>query len=278
MLFLERQLLPFLFALRITFGLFSVSTSLRYRQRFSLKVPRINRDVWAVAHRQWGAISRSVDWSRLAKVVGIVAAVTGLWLWRWELVTATTLGIGVMGGIYLAYDLPWSQYLEEFYRLWQGQYQRLGVSVLSGALAMVGSYGAIALWQSMDNHVLAAAVGIQTVILGAILLISIRQAWGGTAQNQQFETALDNLGHDSLVKRLAAIRYLRQSLKNHSLKPKQKKVLSTFLRLAWQQETDLVLREALLSTLSLYEKAQHQASSSVPLVDLRSVAFRRGQA
>lgn len=229
--------------------------SLRYRRNLHLPtLPTATRHRLSASGKKLGAISRSVNWYRLTKGVGISGAIAGLCVWQWEIVAATAMGIGVMGAIYTAYDLPWAKYLEEFHQFWQGEYHRLAMSVVGGASAVFLSYGAIALWQSTDNHWLVTAAGLQSIMVGAILIISLRQTWGNTSQLEQFETALENLGHNSSVKRLAAIRYLRQQLQSQTLNPEQKQTLYTFLRLAWQQETESPLRGALLSTLSLYKK------------------------
>ncbi|MGB2926878.1 MAG: hypothetical protein WBB82_16380 [Limnothrix sp.] len=236
--------------------------SLRYRQK--LVIPAGLQKTLRVSSQKIGAASRSVDWLRLTKLTGMSGAIAALCVWQWQLVVATAIGAGVMGTIYTAYDLPWEKYLEEFYRFWQGEYRRLGVAVLGGASAVVASYGAIALWQSVENHWLVTVVGIQIVMVGAILLISLRQTWGQSSELAQFETALDNLGHQSSVKRLAAIRYLRRLLQTQKLDPSQKSTLYTFLRLAWQQEPESALRGALLSTLSFY-KGSESATAFQPL-------------
>lgn len=207
-----------------------------------------------ISPKTLGAISRSVDWQLFLKWGGVGTGMIGLLLWQWQLMTAIALGVGVMGGIYFADAAPWEQYWEEFHRLWQGESRRLLVSVLGGAITVFVSYGAIALWQSTENHWLVTALLIQGLMIGAILLISLRQMFGQSSQGQQFETALEALSHPSRVKRLYAIRQLRQLLQHKSLTPEQKQTLYTFLRLTWQQETDATLRGALLSILSLYKK------------------------
>ena len=81
---------------------------------------------------------------------------------------------------------------------------------------------------------------------------------------QRFEAALEGLGHPSSVKRLYAIRQLRQLLQNDLLTGEQKQTLYTFLRLAWQQETESALRGALLSTLNFYRKRGQQPTRRSP--------------
>lgn len=236
-----------------------MSQSSRYRHR---SWSALGRQDWLASQRKFGAFSRSVDWVALGKGGVFAAGVVGLWLWHWELLVATGLGIGAMGGIYLAYELPWEQYLEELYQLWRGTSQRLLVSVLGGASTVFVSYLAIALWQSTANHWLVTACLIQAVMIAAILWMTLRQNWGTASQSQQFETALKTLGDRSNIKRLYAIRQLRQLFQQNRLTTEQKQTLYTFLRLAWQQETDTSLREALLSALSLY-KPQKQTQPPV---------------
>ncbi|NJN74333.1 MAG: hypothetical protein HC799_16845 [Limnothrix sp. RL_2_0] len=119
--------------------------SLRYRQNLILPaLPKATRRRVLASGKKLGAISRSVDWYRLVKGAGISGAIAGLCIWQWEIVAATAMGVGVMGAIYTAYDLPWAKYLEEFHRFWQGEYRRLAVSVVGGASTVFLSYGAIA--------------------------------------------------------------------------------------------------------------------------------------
>lgn len=241
----------------------SVSQSLRRPQRSLLAMAKKNLPI---ARQKFGAVSRSVDWYLLLKVGGIAGGVVGLLCWQWQLLVATGLGISVMGAIYFAYDAPWEKYLETVYQLWQGEYRRLLLAVLGGGTTVFVSYLAIALWQSTGNHWLATASIMQGLMIGAILLIAGQQTFGTASQMRQFEASLEALSHDSSVKRLYALRQLRQLLQKNLLTPAQKKTLYTFLRLTWQQEEEAVLRGALLSTLSLYKKKQ---AATQPLRPIR---------
>lgn len=211
------------------------------------------------------ALSRSVNWQRFILISGVSAASVNLWAWQWELVAATGIGAAVMGAIYASYDLPWTKYLDVFYRIWRSDYQRLLMSVASGAIAVSVSFGAIALWETTENHWLVVALGCQTLMIAAILLLTTKNSWMKGTNNKQFESALHDLSHSSSVKRLATIRFLRQLLQEQSLTTEQQQLLCTFLHLAWREETETVLREALLSTLSLAQKFERGMHEPTPL-------------
>ena len=215
------------------------------------------------------ALSRSVNWQQFLALSGVSAVSVNLWAWQWELVAATGIGVAVMAAIYNAYDLPWTKYAEVFERLWRSDYQRLLVAVTAGSLGVFSSFGAIALWESIDNHWLVVVLGCQTLMIAATLLLATKQSWGKDKQDKQFEAALADLCHDSRVKRLATIRFLRQLLVDRSLSAEQQQVLYTFLHLAWREETDEVLRDALLSTLSLAKKFEQGINPPTPLASPR---------
>ena len=141
-----------------------------FRQPFLLSVAHRRRRHLAGSFL---AFSRSVNWLLLLKLGGLGAGACTLLLWQWQLLLATSIGIAVMAGVYGLYAVPWQQYLEEFYRLWQGEYRRFSVSVLSGSGAVCASYLAIALWQSIENHWVAFALMLQGAMVGAILLLSV---------------------------------------------------------------------------------------------------------
>ena len=217
--------------------------------------------------RDVSSLSRSVDWQRFLAISGVSAATVNLWAWQWELIAATGVGALVMAAIYSSYDLPWAEYLERFYRVWRSDYQRLIASVGSGAITVFVSFGAIALWESTENHWLVAALGAQTLMIAVILLLTTRDSWGESRQDKQFEAALNDLSHSSSVKRLATIRFLRQLLQTKSISTEQQQLLGTFLHLAWRDETEPMLREALLSTLSLAQKFEQGIHSPTPLAE-----------
>ncbi|OKH17282.1 hypothetical protein NIES208_10035 [[Limnothrix rosea] IAM M-220] len=215
------------------------------------------------------ALSRSVNWQQFLALSSVSAVSVNLWAWQWELVAATGIGAAMMAAIYTAYDLPWPKYIDIFERLWRSDYQRLLVSVAAGSLGVFTSFGAIALWESVDNHWLVLVLGGQTLMIAALLLLTMKQSWGKDKQDKQFETALGDLCHDSRVKRLATIRFFRQRLLDQGLTAEQQQVLYTFLHLAWREETDAVLREALLSTLSLAQKFEQGINPPTPLASPR---------
>ncbi len=170
-----------------------------------------------------------------------------------------------MGAIYLADDLSWETYLEAAYRLWQGRYRRLLLAGVGGSVAVLVSYGAIALWQSSGNPWLTSALLLQGSLISIIFLLNVRRSLNSASPLQQFEKSLADLGDRSMVRRLYAIRQLRQLLQERRLTPEQQQTLKTFLHLSWQQETESPLREALLGTLRLYQHPKSTVSAPLRL-------------
>ncbi len=206
--------------------------------------------------RRWFALSRSVDWLGVAKIGGLSVGITSLWLWQWQLLVAIALGSGAMAAIYLFETWPWQKYLEEGYRLWHSRHRRLLLAGMGGSLTVLLSYGAIAFWQSMSNHWLTSVMLIQGLMMSAMFALLFSRHWQYQSPQNQFEQALENLGDRSSVRRLYAIRQLRQLLQQQRLTGEQRQTLHTFLQLSWQQEREKPLREALLGTLRLYTRPQ----------------------
>ncbi|MBV5261089.1 hypothetical protein FLX56_21985 [Synechococcus moorigangaii CMS01] len=238
-----------------------MSKYLRQRPPAGLNIPtRRLRNFY----RYWMAQGRSTDWLWLGKMTGLGAGILGLWLWQWQLLVAIALGAGATAALYRGDQVPWDKYFEEAYRLWHSRYRRLSLAGMGGALTVLVSYGAIALWQSTANPWLTVTLLGQGGLTSLILALMLRRTWQFSSPLRQFETALAQLGDASSVRRLYAIRRLQQLLRGDHLTPEQQQTLKTFLQLSWQQETAPPLREAILNSLRLCQTVP-QATTAQPL-------------
>ena len=239
-----------------------MSQYLRHHSPFIL-IPKA-RQIRTI-QRQWLSLSRSVNWLQVGKFTALGIGISSLWQWQWQLLVAIALGGGAMALIYRFDDLPWEKYVEEFSRLCHGPYRRLCLAGFGGALTVLISYGAIALWQSINNPWLTSLLLLQGGLTSLILALLLRRTWQFHSPSQQFEQALTDLGDPSSVRRLYAMRQLKQLLQGDRLSPEQKQALKTFLQLSWQQETIQPLREGILTNLRLCQTSPRSTAQPLQL-------------
>jgi hypothetical protein len=177
-----------------------------------------------------------------------------LLVWQWQLLLATVLGMGVMGLVYWGQGLPWEQYIEEWYRLWHSGQRQLVLAVLSGAGTAFVAYLAIAIWQSTVQHWLAAGAILEGLAIAGIFLMLLSQMVRPKTENFEKSFAQLSIGHP--IKRLLAVRTLAQGLRSGALDREQAETFKSCLQLMLKQETEMVVREAILQTLSYWQPVQ----------------------
>lgn len=123
------------------------------------------------------------------------------------------------------------------------------LAIGSGAAATLGTYTLISIWAESTQRWLATGAilqGLATLALLSLLFgewLSRRQE----RQRSQLERDLSDVASPDPFRRLAGVRRL-QSLMSH-LDPEQTRLAVDYLRLALDQETVAVVREALLEAL-----------------------------
>ena len=145
--------------------------------------------------------------------------------------------------------------LSNYWHFWRkflsGSNRKLLIAVASGGFASFSTYLAASIWTHLENRWLATGTILQG--LGTLIIMSLL-SWHIFGQNERsneakLESYLADLTHTDPLKRLIALRYLSQ--KSHH-------PLTEHYRLMLSQETQPIVREALLDILA-------QVSAPVPL-------------
>ncbi|MGQ9837412.1 MAG: hypothetical protein ACUVRV_05480 [Cyanobacteriota bacterium] len=174
----------------------------------------------------------------------------GLAFWNWRLSLSLLVGSLVMLGLYAALrsrDLI--QRWQEL-RAWFRRGDRsLLVAIASGGAATLGTYTLVSIWAESNQRWLATGAilqGLATLGLLSVLFwewLNRRQE----RQRSQFERDLSDIASPDSFRRLVGIRRLQSLMPQ--LDAEQTRLAVDYLRLALDQETVAVVREALLEAL-----------------------------
>jgi len=181
-----------------------------------------------------------------------------MFLWNWQIVVATTAGVAIMVAVYTLQTWP------SITRLWQehlsGLNRKLMISVVSGGLSAITTFGFACIWSDVENRWLAVGSILQG--LGTLLVVSLLgwQIWDKGSKQNDFDSYLVDLTNSDPLKRLIAIRQLA-GLQN-STHP-----LQDYYKIMLSREKDPLVKKALLEAL-----AQDQQPLNIPIKVSQKVA------
>ncbi len=210
-----------------------------YLQRVQKGAVEVGSQValWMLAGPQWRVLALS----------GL--ALAGLAFWHWRLALSLAVGTGVMLGVYAACSPEFSRRWQEW-QAWLRQADRsLLLAGAGGAGAALGTYLVVSIWAEASQRWLATGAIVQGLVTLALLLLLFGE-WLSRRQERrrsQLERDLGDIASPDPYRRLLGVRRL-QSLMPH-LAPEQTRLAVDYLRLALDQETVAVVREALLEAL-----------------------------
>lgn len=193
--------------------------------------------LWILAGPQWRVLALS----------GL--ALAGLAFWNGRL--ALSLGVGTL--VMLGLQGMRSPEFNRRWREWQAWFRQadrwLLLAIGSGAAATLGTYTLISIWAESTQRWLATGAILQGLATLALLSLLFGEWLRGRQERQrsQLERDLSDIASPDPFRRLAGVRRL-QSLMSH-LDPEQTRLAVDYLRLALDQETVAVVREALLEAL-----------------------------
>jgi hypothetical protein len=202
---------------------------------------------------------RSPQWS-----IGLAIGV--LLLWNWKLVFAS--GIGVLAAIatYFAQQGEWRFFWISWNQLWQQTNRQLTFALISGSLATLSSYVAIAAWLETESHWLTTAILLQGFGILAVLLLLVRQMAQPQAEHLAApDRLLDQLTDSDPLKRLIAVRQIthqvmepqsttQRSPHPQTTSPIMRSHVVEYFRLMLDRETEPVVCQALLDGLRLLSR------------------------
>jgi ABC-type multidrug transport system fused ATPase/permease subunit len=193
----------------------------------------------------------------------LIAAGTLLMIfWNGQLVLATMAGVVVMLLVYLWLDGDLSKYFSQLQGFFKSKHSSLFIAVISGAIAALLSYIAIAICLESDSLPIALATIIQG--LGTLVIIMLL-SWQiihnkNAGDHRNFHDLLNNLTLDNSLKRLVAVRQLINLLVNKKMSIQQQQALADAFRLMLTQEQEPLIRDALLSGLQTLNNYQLKSS------------------
>ncbi|MDX2273360.1 MAG: hypothetical protein NW237_15610 [Cyanobacteriota bacterium] len=189
--------------------------------------------------------------SPLAAPLFIIVTALALLLWHWRLGLSILSGSLVMMGIHF-----WQ--VGEGQQQWRRLKQFIGNgrtpvvgAVAGGAVATLGTYTMASMWAEAEQRWLttgAMVQGIATLMVLGLLLWE----WAQRRQQQTaslFERYLADIASPDAFKRLLGVRRLQSLIQQADRDPDQTRLAVDYLRLALDQESVAVVREAMLEAL-----------------------------
>jgi hypothetical protein len=176
-------------------------------------------------------------------------ALAGLAFWNWRLALSLLVGTLVMLGLYAVRSRNFSQRWQELQAWFRRGDRSLLLAIGSGAGATLGTYTLVSIWAESSQRWLATGAilqGLATLALLSVLFwewLNRRQE----RQRSQFERDLSDIASPDSFKRLVGVRRLQSLMPN--LDADQTRLAVDYLRLALDQETVAIVREALLEAL-----------------------------
>ncbi|MFB2833759.1 hypothetical protein [Floridanema evergladense] len=200
-------------------------------------------------------------------LLGSIAAITIILSDR-KLLLASSIGVVTIWLVYRLQSGNWQPYLSNLRRLLTGANRQLVVAVISGGLATLCGYVAIAGADTQSSWI-TLIVLLQS--LGTLPILGLLVWQILTQQTKPDTTKLDqmlaDLTHADPLKRLIAVRYLTSSVKRFDFN--HKIWISDYFRLMLNREQEAIVRDAILDGLRILENypklGEARASFSMPV-------------
>lgn len=196
----------------------------------------------------------------------ILTSIVAMFLWNWKLLLATSAGVLVMLLVYLMQECDWQIYWSSLRQFFLGSNKQLTIAVVSGGMATLGSYMTLSILVDGDSSWIAASGILQGLGTLTILILLVGQIISnqGSRDETKLEQLLRELTHADPLKRLLAVRQLTSWGVNHRLHLSEKKQVSDCFCLMLSQETETIIRDAILDALQVIDNHQRLAKESQP--------------
>ena len=205
-------------------------------------------------------VSRSWFWG--------MAVVAVLLIWHWKLLFA--LGVGILV-LLLTHSLqaghwqiPWAELRQKL----RGAKQRFALAVVSGGVATLSTYISLAIWSEAESFWSATGAIGQGLGILAVLVLLVGHLLDHDRNNDLAPTRFDQLVHDlthaDALKRLIAVRQLTQVVTTPTADRTQRRAVVDYLRLLLSQESEPVVRNAVLDSLQALDKAHRMTQAQLP--------------
>lgn len=198
-------------------------------------------------------INRRRYWRKNLQRVGLFLAMLMMIVGNEKLLLATISGTGIMFVVYQWQELNWQKYFVEYIKILTGSQKKFILAVSSGGVISVTTYMTAVIWTDSENSWLAAGTILQGLISVITLgLLGWQVFQQKSPQNKsEFEQFLIDLSSTSSLKRLIAVRYFKQLIKNNRLNLAQAKDLEEYFLLMLKIESEPIIKQALQENLRL---------------------------
>ncbi len=239
-------------------------------QRFIKNIP-----FRELPHLKTTATSRILQHRNPAQFLWFLTIVVAMLLWNPKLLFSCGTGAFVMLLVYSMPQWNWSQFWCQVRNFLQTTRGRLVLSVISGLLACLGTYIAVAICVNSNNVWIAAGAIAQGL---ASILILVLLAWlpmnlYGNREQLELEQLSEYLIDTDPLKRLIGLRKLTK-LATRQLEPDTKQYIVECLQLLLTKESETAIRDAAFNSLQALEPAVI-GSKSMKLVPLSVKAKNR---
>ncbi|MBF2065609.1 MAG: armadillo-type fold-containing protein [Calothrix sp. C42_A2020_038] len=227
---------------------------------------------WALLVSKTGA-TKQRNLQRLQGPGGILSFLTvvvAMLLWNWKLLLAGSIGIGTMVSAYSMQKRDLSNYWLKLSHFFDTHNRRLLIAVLSGSIATLTSYTAIAVFLSSKNPWIATGALVQGTgtLLTLILLVWLITTINENKEQNQIDQLLVNLTQPDPLKRLITLRQLTKLVSRSGVDVSERQTVINCLQLLLTQEEETLVRDAAFDSLQTIERFTISEGSTTPLKPL----------
>ncbi|TVQ42207.1 MAG: hypothetical protein EA365_15855 [Gloeocapsa sp. DLM2.Bin57] len=204
---------------------------------------------------------------RTSQTFWLIVIMVALLCWHWQLLLATLGGVLVMQAIYFFPRYHWRS-LISYWESWRSSsHRQFSLAVFGGGVASVVVYFLSSIFAKTDNPWLATGVIFQGLLSIVTCLLLVWQLF--TKNNYQYQSNweqwLIDLTSTEALKRLIAVRELSNLAQRKQLNATELVQLREYLQLMLSVETEVVVRQAILTSLETVFKVNLNIPLQMPL-------------
>jgi hypothetical protein len=209
-------------------------------------------------------------------ILSFLTIVVAMLLWNWKLLFALLIGVSTMVSAYSIQKRDLSKYWLQLSQFFDKHNRRLLIAVLSGGIATLTSYTAIAVWIGSKNPWIATGALMQ----GAVTLLTLMLlVWLITSINDNKQGKIDellvSLTQSDPLKRLVALRQLTKLVVRSEVDVSDRQSVVDCLHLLLTTEKETLIRDAAFDSLQQIERLEISSDGATPLKPLFVKAKQR---
>jgi hypothetical protein len=209
----------------------------------------------------------------LAKALPVLGALLGtiaFWQWNAALLLALLLGTGSSFALFQVLQQkkqPWPMAQQ-----WLNHSQApLALSVGSGLVLLIMTYGALSIWQDFHSPWLAMLLLTQEMgifgVLGLAAWLLLSRQTRISAPIYSFDRCVAGLLHRDDLRRLVAVRQFATLAIRKELNAEEQAIATEYLFLLSRKENDPLISRAIQESLAVLAPARHQLSDRSSVTD-----------